>query len=174
MPTVENAIRYGHLGRLNAYDKAVFKAMNTHQDYIWSLICEHLEELQNFAEEVFHVNPTLDGAGSFDTKQLRASVHKLHNKKLIGRVRIGATPNAKRPYPGRWHYGSLEACELVEEQLRLEHRTQVCMRCQTPYTPNRSDQKYCCQKCRSATSSEKHYAKKQNEQYVRNTLYNTA
>ena len=115
MPTIENAIRYGQAGRLNAHDKAVFAAMNAHQDYIWDLNTEDIEELQNFAEEQFRGSP------NFTKQQLRASVHKLHKKELIGRVRIGTTSTAKRTYPGRWHYGSHEVCKLAEAHLRQDH-----------------------------------------------------
>ena len=164
MPKIEEAIKYGV--RLNLCEKAVFKAIETHQDYVWDLHSEHLDELQNFAEEQF-------GKSIFTHKQIRASVHKLQKKELIGRITIGTTSTANRTYPGRWHYGSHEACKLVEEQFRKEHREQHCEKCGTLYTPNRSDQKYCGEKCRSAISSKAYTARKA-EQPICNTLHNTA
>ena len=142
MPTIEVAIRSGG-ARLNSTDRSVLKIMNERQEEIWSLIPEDLKELKQICE----FEMTL--IAKPNEKGIRASIHKLYKNELIGRVRIG-----------RWFYGSHEACKLVEEQFRKEHRTQVCEKCGTRYTPNRSDQKYCGEKCRSAISSKAYTARK--------------
>ena len=155
MPTIEVAIKSKGV-RLNRTDRNVLKIMTERQEEIWSLIPEDLEELKQICEfEMTLIAKPYE-------KGIRASIHKLYKNELIGRVRIG-----------RWFYGSHEACKLVEEQFRKEHREQHCEKCGTLYTPNRSDQKYCGEKCRSAISSKAYTARKA-EQPIYNTLRNTA
>jgi hypothetical protein len=140
MPTIEVAMKQGP-GRFNRTDNLLLEVIRNRQEEIWSLIPEDLRELQELCFDP-PFNPGRE-------KEIRASIHKLYKREFIDRVKIG-----------RWFYGSHEACKLVEEQFRKEHRTQVCEKCGTRYTPNRSDQKYCGEKCRSAISSKAYTARK--------------
>ena len=97
MPTIEVAIKSGGV-RLNSTDRSVLKIMDERQEEIWSLTPEDLGELKQICE--FAKEPILTP----NEKGIRASIHKLYKKELIGRVRIG-----------RWFYGSHEACKLAKE-----------------------------------------------------------
>jgi hypothetical protein len=107
MPTVQVAMSSGP--RLNKRDQAIWQAISDHPDYIWSLTVDDLGELRGFAEMV---SPEVH---KITEKEVQATIHKLHKKGLIGRIRIGTKKSQ-----GRWHYGSHEVCKIVRQELNKQ------------------------------------------------------
>ena len=117
MPTIQVAMTHGP--RLNKCDQMIWQAISDHPAYIWSLTVDDLEELRGFAKVAWLKNQE-KGLVSPESlkiteKEVKATIHKLHKRGLIGRIRIGTKKSQ-----GRWHYGSHEVCKIVRQELNKQ------------------------------------------------------
>ena len=114
MPTIQVAMINGP--RLNKCDQMIWQAISDHPDYIWSLSVEDLEELRGFAKVAWLKNQekgmVSPEAFKITEKEVKATIHKLQKRGLIGKIRIG-----DKKSQGRWHYGSHEVCKQVQQEL---------------------------------------------------------